>query len=126
VVEVGTDDNGGPITSCAIVPVEGGSKKRQTKLGDVSQLALNKLHELIAEVGEPAPASNHIPPGARICSATLWRETFYRAHPAGPDRLDTKRKAFDRAVLRLQELGLIGLWSDRAWLPDISDMSGQI
>jgi hypothetical protein len=43
-----------------------------------------------------------------------WRETFYRKHP--DDKPDTKQKAFVRAVLRLQELHLIGIWSDKVWL----------
>jgi AAA domain len=124
VIEVGTDDHGKPITSCAIVPVEGGAPpKRAAKLNAAARLALDQLNETIAEAGEPAPASNHIPPDVRVCSAVLWRENFYKTYPS--DKPDTKQKAFVRACLRLQELNLIGLWGDKAWLPDNPDKVGQ-
>jgi len=126
-VEVGTDDEGQPITSCAIVPVEGSAapaKNRGQKLPAATKLALDQLRELIgSDASERAPAGqNHIPANVRVCSATLWREQFYKVHIG--DTPDTKRKAFVRAVLRLQELRLIGLWGDKAWLPDKPDMPG--
>jgi hypothetical protein len=79
------------------------------------------LRELIgSDASEPAPASTHIPQNVRVCPAALWREHFYRTYIGKPD---TKQKAFVRAVLKLQELHLIGLWSDRAWVPDMPDMA---
>lgn len=119
VVEVGTDKDGKPITSCVIVPVEGAaagaSKAKAPKLSPAAKLALDQLGALVASgASEAPPASNHIPANVRVCSAVLWRENFYKAHIG--DKLDTKQKAFVRAVERLQELHLIGLWSDKAWL----------
>jgi hypothetical protein len=117
-IELGTDDDGDPITSCVVVPVEGVAAvgtKGGPKLPPAAKLALDQLVELIAsDDSEPAPASNHIPRSVRVCSAVLWRENFYKAHVGG--KPDAKQKAFVRAVLRLQELHLVGLWSDKAWL----------
>jgi hypothetical protein len=112
-VDLGTDDDGDPITSCVIVPVEEGIAARKPKLPPAAKLALDQLQQLIAEAGETAPASNHVPPNTKVCSAELWREHFYKASLG---KRDTKKKAFGRAVTRLQELHLIGGWNDKAWL----------
>jgi hypothetical protein len=115
-VELGTDDDGDPIASCVIVPVEGAveAKAKGPKLAPAVKLALDQLHELIAsDASEPAPASNHVPQNVRVCPAVLWREHFYSVYPGKPD---TKQKAFVRACLKLQELHLIGLWKDRVWV----------
>jgi AAA domain len=112
-VELGTDDDGDLITSCVIAPSEMTGRKGP-KLTGSAKLAFDQLQELIAEVGEVPPASNHIPSGVRVCSATLWRENFYKAHPDG--KPNAKQKAFVRAVFRLQELHVVGLWSDKVWL----------
>ena len=73
------------------------------------------LTELIASAGEPAPTSNYVPPGiGKVCSHILWRETFYKA--SINDTPGAKQKAFVRAVLKLQEAKLIGVWSDKVWL----------
>jgi AAA domain len=113
-VDLGTDDDGDPITSCVILPVEDGIAARKPKLPAAAKLALDLLQQLIAGGGEPAPASNHIPKNVPVvCSAELWREHFYKASLG---KRDTKKKAFGRAVTRLQELHFIGVWNDKAWL----------
>src|ERR1700738_5369922 len=56
-----------------------------------------------------------LPPGiGKVCSHILWRETFYKA--SINDTPGAKQKAFVRAVLKLQEAKLIGVWSDKVWL----------
>ena len=123
-IEVGINDDGKPITSCVIVPTKEvfGSKKKGPRLPPATRLAFDQLVELLAsDASEPAPANNHIPANVRVCSAVVWRENFYKAHIG--DKPDTKQKAFVRAVLRLQELHLIGLWGDRVWLPDKPDIA---
>jgi hypothetical protein len=116
-VEVGIDDEGKPMTSCVIVPVDGAAAaaKAGPKLSDGPRLALNVLRELVAETGEPASASNHVPAGVKVISAVVWRETFCNRYP--PDtKPDTKARAFLRATLKLQETKLAGMWKDKAWL----------
>jgi hypothetical protein len=126
VIEVGIDDAGKVLTSCAIVPVEGNAvpaRGKVPRLPAAAKLALEQLRELVAsDASDVAPvASNHIPKNVRACPAALWREHFYKAYIGKPD---TKQKQFVRAALRLQELHLIGLWDDWAWLPDMPDMPG--
>jgi hypothetical protein len=124
-VELGNDDDGDPLTSCVVVPADDAAAAgaKQSKATGAAQLALDQLRELIVSDGEPAPASNHIPPHVRVVSAVLWRECFYKAHAGS--KPDTKQKSFVRAVTRLQELHLVGLWGDQAWLTDKPDITRQ-
>jgi hypothetical protein len=134
VVEVGTDDEGQPITSCAIVEVDAATaaktaKPKGPKLPAGPKLAYEKLIDVLAEVGESPPPSNHIPqgPDIRVCSVRLWRDNFYNAYPSAPDaKPDAKSKAFMRAFLRLQELHLIGVWCDSVWLARQNGQNGQM
>jgi hypothetical protein len=54
--------------------------------------------------------------GLRECPANLWREGFYEVYPA--DKLDTKLKAFIRAMGKLQELDLVKISGVNVLLPD--------
>jgi hypothetical protein len=112
-VELGDDDDGDPMSSCIIVPAQ--PKRKMPKLPDGAKLAYEQLVEVLAEVGERPPASNHIPqgPDIRVCLIAPWREHFYRSYPGKPD---TKQKAFVRAFIKLQEAHLIGAWSETVWL----------
>jgi AAA domain len=123
-VVLGVDDDGDPIASCVIEPADDWlAGKKQGKLPAAARLALDKLRELVADCGEPAPASNHVPKNVRVCSESTWRQYFYNAYAA--EASDAKQKAFVRAVTRLQEARLIRLWRDLAWLADNPDMARQ-
>src|SRR5262249_15592992 len=77
-VEVGTTDKGKPITSCAIIPVEGeaAAKVKGPRLPAAAKLQLEQLQDPIADTGEVPPASNNIPRNAKVCPVELWRESF--------------------------------------------------
>jgi hypothetical protein len=113
-VDVGTDEDGDTMYSCVVVPVEGVTAIKGPKLPGTAKLAFRKLQELITESGETAPASKHIPPNVKVCSAIVWRESFYKAYSS--EKPDTKQKAFVRAYLKLEEAHLIGVWNDKAWI----------
>jgi hypothetical protein len=121
-VELGTDDEGEPITSCIVVEAEETETRKRPKLSPMQKLALQQLQELVAEMGTRTAASNHIPHDARVVPVELWRKYYHNKHPS--DDPDTTRKAFVRAVEKLQELQLVGLWQDQAWLADMPDMAG--
>jgi hypothetical protein len=112
-LQIGLNDVGDPVGSCVIVPADVVPKKKGAGQSGAAKLALEQLQELIADIGEIPPASNHIPPNTKVCSVVAWRESFYNVHAGKPD---TKQKAFVRATLKLQEAHLVGIWSDNAWL----------
>jgi hypothetical protein len=113
-VELGLDDDGDPISSCIIVATD--VLKKERKLSAAPQLALNQLHEVLADSGEIPPVNGRIPHHTKACDVNLWRECFYKVYPS--DKPDAKQKAFVRAFLTLQERKIIGAWGDLAWIAD--------
>jgi hypothetical protein len=118
-VEVGTDEDGESITSCVVVESEATqakAPKRGKSLAKGAKVALTALQEAVAEAGEPAPTSNHIPPHARIVSRKLWKEYACLRGISGSDTEEAKRKAFERAAEALCAEGMAGRWGDNCWL----------
>jgi hypothetical protein len=120
VVKVGTDDDGQPITSCIIEPVEGATANTPPKTGkrlpDAVKIALGSLRKALDQAGDMAPASNHIPPSARVVSVETWRRFHYTGTASDGQNADSRKKAFQRARDRLQAAGAIGLHDDLCWI----------
>jgi hypothetical protein len=115
-VELGNDDDGDPITSCVIVPADATAA---LKLSKVNRFAFDLLQSLITTEGEPPPKDSGLPDHVRVYQAGKWREQFIEIYPS--DKRDTKKKAYQRAVLDLQQIGLIELWREFVWLRDKRD-----
>lgn len=117
-IEVGTDTDGDPISSCIIVPVEGAAQPKKTKgpkLGKAAMIALAALHEALSECGEVPPASNHIPSGVKCISVTQWREYAFRHGISGSDEPRARRLAFQRAHEALVADRHVAIWDPFAW-----------
>ncbi len=80
-VEVGIDQDGDPITSCVVVPVDGGLAKPATvrRLSDRQRLALDALAECALRRGEPPPNSFGLPAGLVAVGIAAWRDELLRA-----------------------------------------------
>src|SRR5207248_10586267 len=103
-VEVGTDDAGQAITSCAIIEVVGEAvaKDEGPKLPHAANLALEQLQTLIAAVGEDFAPSDRTFQNVRTVRAVTtdqWKKAFHAAYLS--DNPETTQKAFVRSVLRL-------------------------
>jgi|SRR5665213_959508 len=120
VVEVGIDEDGEPITSCVVKQCDDAvaAERHGRKLAGAAKVAHDLLKKAIDDAGEPAPANNHIPPGARVVGVDLWRRYVREGSVADSDKPDTQRKAFARAVEKLQSLALVGVWNELAWLTE--------
>ena len=123
-VELGTDSEGDPITSCVIVASEAG--EAGPKLTKVQRFAFDALRKILASAidsievkPDSALAAKGIPAGKRACRSATWREHFYETYPA--DKADTKKKALLRATLDLTNLGLVELTGEYVWRPDQRD-----
>jgi hypothetical protein len=113
-VEVGTDEHGQPMTSCVIVPVEGAAAdKKAQKLPPSAEAALRALHECLADVGESAPASDHIPHGVTCVTLDQWREYLFKL--AIINREGSYREQFRRLRVTLKNAGAIGIWDEQVW-----------
>jgi hypothetical protein len=119
-VELGHDQDGDPVTSCIIEPAEGApvgkGEKSGKRLPDGARIALDTLRKAIAEAGEPAPASNHIPAAARVLSIEDWRRYYHAGTASDGQNTETRKKAFQRAREKLQATGAIGIQDDLCWI----------
>ena len=125
VVELGTDDDGDAITSCVVVEVDAPSTA-QRKMNGAAKIALEQLRNAIIDSGQEPPASDHIPRTKHVVRMPIWRSYCDKGGVSNSDKPDTKRKAFERASMKLQEAEIIGVWDEWVWLSDNSDKSGQI
>ena len=123
IVDVGVDEDGEPISSCVVMPVEGNViafPKSGRRLAPEAQIALAALEEAIAAHGSVPPTANHIPPNTPTVSLSLWRRYYYQRNPdSGPDisdkqaarkKQEARKKAFQRArqVLQAEHVGVWG------------------
>jgi AAA domain len=119
-VEVGTDDDSDPITSCIVVASDAAGGDAEPKLTKMGQLAYDALKRTLKDEGvEVKPdskmATSRVPVGQRACLAESWRQQFYDLHPS--DKPATKRQALFRATLELEDAGLLALVPDYVWMP---------
>ena len=123
VVVIGHDADGDPITSCVIEPVgesaAKASEKKPPRLPKSAQTAFRALTTALAEGGEDAPPSNHVPAGARVVTLDVWRTYALKMGICTSDEGRAQRKAFQSATEVLTAARLIGIWQPHAWI--ISD-----
>jgi hypothetical protein len=114
-VAVGSDEDGEEITSCIVVPIEGGitkvplRKKRSAKY----DLAIRTLSDLVLEQGKPTPSTWGLPVGVNAVPVDLWRKTMLSQGNIEDDRRrfwDLKQ-ALKRDRLIAERDGLVWLAS---------------
>jgi hypothetical protein len=118
IAEVGTDEDGEPITSCVVEPVAAAAKDANpvSSLPAAQRRSLELLIDAIARQGEIPPANNHIPAKTVCVTESLWRGFCYQGAISGSDKPDAKQKAFKRAAGELLAKGRIGKWGDHVWI----------
>jgi hypothetical protein len=122
-VEVGIDEDGDPITSCVVVPSEACGSVAGVQVRGAAKIALEALYEAIAEEhGEVVPNA-HIPQKTRTTTVIRWQQYFEAKTASDTTKPDSKRRAFFRAVEKLQTLKFIGVWNDRVW---VAGQAGQV
>ncbi|WP_395697974.1 AAA family ATPase [Methylocella sp.] len=117
-VEVGIDDDGDPITSLVVMPVEGVSmakKESRPRLPRAAAAALLSLQKAVLECGAVPPASNHIPAGVSCVTLDQWREYAYRQGLSASEEPRARQQAFKRAVDALITARCIGVWTPYYW-----------
>ena len=123
-VEVGTDDDGDPITSCVVVPVEAQSQAPNKPLTGHTKTAYDALIAVIDQRQTPSESddSEHVPMNVPV---DVWREEFYARQIDGRDmKRDTLKKRFQRAAETLQASGKAGFRDGEAWINRKAGHSG--
>lgn len=118
-VEVGTDEDGHPITSCVVVTVDGSlitTASKTPRLSKAAKTALRALRAAIDELGViPAP-SDHIPAGVRVVTVDQWRDYAYRMGISTSSEDRAKQQAFKRSSEYLIGDGHVACWDGQVWL----------
>jgi hypothetical protein len=112
VVEVGTEDDGTPITSCVVIPYRPDAAKA---VPPTPRKALAALEAVIREHGVPLPAEARKAARSVTLGATLegWRHMLRCDGLINPK--GNEREQFRRIRVTLEDAGLIGLSGDFVW-----------
>lgn len=120
-VDVGSYDDGKPITSCVVVPAQelprAGARPKDKRLGDDATIALRCLEEALTDNGQPAPVSLGLPMGIRTVDYAHWRDVFMRrmSFDSGTSA-STVRSTIKRAGAELLRKGRMGRDGNWLWL----------
>jgi hypothetical protein len=115
-VEVGTNTEGDPITSCVVVPVEGSaiqSARGASRLTPRDELAKQALANLLCDA-HTRPAC--VPNGGPAIKHDSWRAECYRKGFAADANPEARKKAFQRMSEKLQQQRIIGRYDEWVWL----------
>jgi AAA domain len=118
-VELGTDEDGDPITSCVVVPVDDDQLRAahtlsNRRLSDRQRLALDALNEAALSSGKSAPSEWQLPAGILIVGTDRWREELTRRGVIERDA-SNPRQDFKRLRQALAARKLIGDRDDFVW-----------
>lgn len=115
VVDLGTDQDGDPITTCVVVPEEAEKKPKPARLPGAAKVALDALKEAIEAHGERLPGSSTIPPGVLAVGIEHWRARFRLRYGSDDRDGDAIKKAFQRAREHLLREQLVCISDPWAW-----------
>jgi hypothetical protein len=117
-VELGSDQDGDPVTSCVVEPVDeiAPATNRAKPLTGQTGLALRQLENALANAGVQPPSTTHFPAGRPVVPVSLWREYCREGGLVDGGDTGNFKKAFLRARNRLQDASRIGIWNDQVWL----------
>ena len=108
-----------PITSCAVVPVDGSvaTTTKPARMSKAARTALGALRKAVDELGAiPAP-SDHIPAGVPVITIEQWRQCAIDSGISGQGTTTrAKQKAFKGASEKLVAGKYVGRWADHVWL----------
>lgn len=97
VVDVGTDPDGQPATSCVVIPTNGlniAASPFDRSLPKSQQVALRALAIALSKHGALLPPLPDYPSNTQAVATNTWRDEFYQLHGGEPE---ARRKAFQRA-----------------------------
>ncbi len=111
VIELGTDADGDPITSCVIEATDRKPAKTTTAK---QRRALEALNNVVVDHGQPAPDATHYPAKAQVVPVDQWRQQLFNAGVLDQSAANP-RADFKRLKDQLAERGLIGEWNSLMW-----------
>jgi hypothetical protein len=116
VIEVGTDEDGKPITSCIIDAIVAAPQKRRKPLGGQAGIAFRLLQNALIDKGEAPPDHIYFPTNRQVVPLSLWRGYCQKGGLVEGDNDEALKKAWQRVRERLLSAGFIGVWDGKVWI----------
>lgn len=113
-VFLGDDQDGDPVTSCVVAPLDAPPPSRKPKISGQAKVALQALSDALAHHGA-VRAGDMFPTGQQCVSLERWREFCDRHSLSSGESDSARRKAFHTAKNALQEKGLICVVDGHVW-----------
>ncbi|MGR3513495.1 MAG: AAA family ATPase [Paracoccaceae bacterium] len=113
-VELGVDQDGKPVTSAVVVPMDAPTMKPKPLSGRV-QVAVRALDVALRLRGAERRGEN-LPPDRKVVKISEWRDQCQVNGLTNPQATaDAQRKAFTRAMNQLVDSGRIRVWEEFVW-----------
>ena len=114
-VTVGKNEYGEDETTLVVKPsVVTIAMPRELERGQLS-VAFRLLRQALDDAGEKVTI-NHVPRNRPVVTLEVWRSYCFAGMATRGEKQDSKRRAFQRAVEKLQGAGLIHLWENHVWI----------
>jgi hypothetical protein len=120
VVDLGTDQDGDPITTCVVDELDW-MPEAGTRLTPAERKARQFLADLIAADGKPLPVGSGFPIGLHGIHEDRWRDECESRRLSTADQRDSRTNAFRRAFGGLQNKGVIAARNGLVWLATASE-----
>lgn len=114
VIELGTDPDGDPITTCLAEPAEP-PPPRATKLPDAEAKALAILFDLLSGEGLPLPLIGGYPPNQIGVSESRWRDECDTRRVSTAEDRKSRSKTFKRVYAALIRRQLVATRGEIVW-----------
>lgn len=112
-IELGRDQDGDPVTTCLVEPVQDARAER-VEISGPALAALNTLEAILQEHGKCLRDPRY--PGTPCVAHKVWMEDcIARSNLSTSDKRETHRRIFNREVESLKRFGLISVRDDLVW-----------
>jgi hypothetical protein len=121
-VEIGRNRYDEPVTTCVVdiasaprLSENAKAKPKDKPLKGAKAQVLSAIKKAIANSGENAPASNHIPNNVRVVTRDAFARYYDKMMGAKGRNLETVKRERNREITALAGDGHIGVWGDFIW-----------
>ena len=114
-IQLGTDEDGDPVTSCVLVPTNDPPSRKKQKLSPQHQRAYSILTDLMAERGERGIPKKDMRETVFVRTAD-FRDVLLRANISAGTEPDNVRRQIQRIIETLNNKGVTATWEDKTWI----------
>ncbi len=114
-IDLGTDDEGDPITSCVVIEADPVLPKKKRLKGQ-KRRAYEILLNLMLDKGEPRIPKGGMP-SVKTVKLADFRDALKKGNICSSDKPDAVTKAISRAIDGLNDDGITATYEDYIWIP---------